>query len=79
MAKYHLEFCPFCGEIRAPRLKFHGVGVKKFFIVKCEPALGGCGASVTGATRNLAIEKWNRREHGKLNENKSIDVGRGGV
>ena len=62
MAKYHLEFCPFCGETISPRLKFHGVGVKRFFIVKCEPALGGCGASVTGATRNLAIEKWNRRE-----------------
>lgn len=62
MAKYNLEYCPFCGETTSPRLKFHGVGVKKFFIVKCEPALGGCGASVTGATRNLAIEKWNRRE-----------------
>ena len=61
MPKYNLEYCPFCGDTNSPRLKAHGVGVKKFFIVKCEPALGGCGASVTGATRNLAIEKWNRR------------------
>ena len=30
--------------------------------MKFEPNLGGCGASITGATRNLSIEKWNRRE-----------------
>ena len=62
MAKYKLDYCPFCGEQNSPRLKFHGFGVKRFFIVKCEPKLGGCGASITGATRNIAIEKWNRRE-----------------
>ena len=30
--------------------------------MKFEPNLSRCGASITGATRNIAIEKWNMRE-----------------
>ena len=59
MAKYHLKLCPFCGSKTAPRLKFHGFGIKRFFIVKCERNLGGCGANTTGGTRRFAIENWN--------------------
>ena len=61
MAKYHLKLCPFCGSKTAPRLKFHGFGIKRFFIVQCERNLGGCGANTTGGTRRFAIENWNMR------------------
>jgi hypothetical protein len=30
--------------------------------VICNESLGGCGASISGNTREEAIEKWNRRK-----------------
>lgn len=60
-AKITLEHCPFFGNHNSIHLFAHGCGIAKFFIVRCETGLGGCGASVTGATRRLAAENWNRR------------------
>lgn len=57
--KVHLYVCPFCGKDTAQLIP-HGVGIKKFFIVKCVVKRGGCGASVTGKTRRLAEMAWNR-------------------
>ena len=55
--------CPHCGGTKrtSVRLIPHGEGIKKFFIVKCIPALGGCNASITGKTKREAAENWNRR------------------
>ena len=57
-----LKECPFCGAGRATLHLFtHGEGVRKFFIVRCERGLGGCGANITGTTRRDAADAWNRR------------------
>ena len=58
--KVHLDSCPFCGREDTAQLIPHGVGVSKFFIVRCVVKRGGCGASVTGRTRRLAEMAWNR-------------------
>ena len=58
--KVHLDSCPFCGNAKAAQLIPHGVGIRRFFIVRCVVKLGGCGASVTGKTRRLAEMAWNR-------------------
>lgn len=58
--KVHLDTCPFCGRADTAQLIPHGIGVTKFFIVRCVVKRGGCGASVTGKTRRLAEKAWNR-------------------
>ena len=58
--KVHLDTCPFCGRKDTAQLIPHGIGVGKFFIVRCVVKRGGCGASVTGKTRRMAEEAWNR-------------------
>ena len=58
--KVHLDSCPFCGNENAAQLIPHGVGIRRFFIVRCVVKRGGCGASVTGKTRRLAEMAWNR-------------------
>ena len=61
MSKYRLKSCPFCGSKTAPRLKSHGTGINRFFIVQCERNLGGCGANTTGPIKRFAIDNWNMR------------------
>lgn len=58
--KVHLDTCPFCGGENTAQLIPHGIGMAKFFIVRCIVKRGGCGASVTGKTRRLAEMAWNR-------------------
>lgn len=57
--KVHLDTCPFCGGDKAQLIP-HGIGIAKFFIVRCVVKRGGCGAQVTGKTRRLAEKAWNR-------------------
>jgi len=59
--KFKLLPCPFCGKSESVHILAHGTGIKKFFIVRCERGLDGCGANVTGGTRRFAAENWNRR------------------
>ena len=66
--KIKLKPCPFCGKSESVHLLAHGTGIKRFFIVRCECGLGGCGANVTGATRRFAADNWNRRHGEKVEQ-----------
>ena len=63
-----LKCCPHCGGTTRTTVRIHGkgVGMGRFFIVECVHKLGGCGATISGKTKRIAAENWNRRFDGLL-------------
>lgn len=60
--KVHLDTCPFCGREDTAQLIPHGIGIAKFFIVRCVVKRGGCGASAKPYWETR-IANWARRMH----------------